>query len=331
MGETRLSAPGDKRPRNRKSRDDQRVAIPQSNHDITQGGLVLKTIVLALDGLELSFIEKLGLDAFKQEKYGTYDVSMLERIFTPICFAAILTGRDPRKFGYTQKYITQAYQRGYPSWLRPLYWVRRNLFGWIKNIGIRDEMAKAGVFDLTKVHRNLNSDMKKHTIFHKLEEEYRINPIDVPSYNQKFSDSHAQFPNYLNKELFIRQKYIRDILEKVKEAWLKGIKEIENHDLTFIYSPLPDIAHHLVSHYDELSIIDDVYFQIRSLPLLFDIKKIALLIISDHGYDHKFQRDGKDIEGDHSSSGFWSVNIESEIRPSTVFDIYHLIYDLVTK
>ncbi len=103
----------------------------------------MRTVVLALDGLESSFLDKFNLDAFKQTHHGTYDVNMLERVFTPICFASILTGKDPRSFGYTQSYLTKAYERGYPSWMKPLYWVRRNLFGWVKSFGVRRPDARA--------------------------------------------------------------------------------------------------------------------------------------------------------------------------------------------
>jgi hypothetical protein len=295
------------------------------------GGVGVKTVVLALDGLESSFLEKYGLDAFKQSYYGSYDVSMLERLFTPICFAAILTGRDTRSFGYTQNYITKAYERGYPSWLKPFYWIRRNLFGWVKSFGIRDDMAKVGVFDLTKVHRNLNDEMKAYTIFQKLETEgYLVNPVGIPSYNEEFFDSHAQFPHYINKELSARKGYIRDILQSFRKTWLTGISEINEYDLTFIYSPLPDIAHHLVAHVDELEFMHEIYENLSELPLLFDLKNIALMIISDHGYRHKFREDGKDIEGDHHPIGFWSLNVPTKVKPTIVFDFYDLIYELVT-
>jgi hypothetical protein len=290
----------------------------------------LKTVVLALDGLESSYIEKFRLTRLKQQIHSTYDVSMLERIFTPICFAAILTGRDPDTIGYTQNYITKAYERGYPNWLRPLYWIRRNFFGWVKSFGVRDDMAKAGVFDLTRVHRNLTEEMKEHTIFNKLTREgYKVNPVGIPSYNEEFFDSHAQFPHYVNEELFIRKKYIMKILGSVKKTWLTGIYGINEYDLTFIYSPLPDIAHHLTAHIDELEILQKVYKQLNGLPFLSDLRNIALLIMSDHGYKHKFREDGKDVEGDHYPSGFWSLNVRTEHIPKTVFDFHDLIYELV--
>jgi len=292
----------------------------------------MKTIVLALDGFEISFMEKLGLDEFKQKNYGTYDVSMLERTFTPICFAAILSGKDPRDFGYTHKYLTKAYQEGYPPWLKPIYWIRRNFFGWVKSFGIRTELAKKGVFKLEEVQRNLNEDMKKHTILRRLEMEgHSINPIDIPSYNEEFSTAHAMFPNYINKELYIRQTYLRDLMKKIIQKWLNAIEAIDKHDLTFIYSKLPDVAHHLISHVNELPLIEEIYVQLSEIPYLFELKNVAVLILSDHGYKHRFREDGKDIEGDHHPFGFWSINVDTTIKPATVFDFYGLIHELVTK
>jgi len=295
------------------------------------GGLDLRTVVLALDGLESSFLDRFGLSAFKQATHGTYDVSMLERVFTPICFAAILTGKDPRSFGYTQSFLTKAYGRGYPAWMKPLYWVRRNLFGWIGSLGVRDDLAKAGIFDLTKVQRNLDENMKENTIFHRLRKEgYKVNSLGIPSYNEEFFDSHAQFPNYIGKELFIRRDYINSILISFKDAWLSSLNEIDDYDLTFIYSPLPDVAHHLIAHEDELGLLKEIYDGLSRLPFLFEMKNIALLILSDHGYEHRFREDGKDVEGDHHPTGFWSLNKTSRIHPTTVFDFYELIHELVT-
>lgn len=291
----------------------------------------MKTVVLALDALDISYVEKFKLDKFKQKTHGTFDTSMLERVFTPICFAAILTGKDPRTYGYTQSFFTKAYERGYPSWMKPFYWIRRNLFGWVKSFGVRDDMARVGIFDLTKVHRNLDDEMKEHTVFHKLiNEGYRVNPIGIPSYNEEFFDSHAKFPDYINKELFVRKDYVMDIMASVKKTWLTGINEMEDHDLTFIYSPLPDVAHHLISHVDEIEFLQEIYTRLSALPLLFDLKNIALLIISDHGYEHRFRSDGKDVDGDHQPHGFWSLNVPTKVKPMIVFDFYDLIYELVT-
>jgi hypothetical protein len=307
------------------------MAVPQGDAQDYVGGIDLRTVVLALDGLELSIIERFGIDAFKQTIHGTYNVSMLERVFTPICFAAILTGKDPRSFGYTQNYLTKAYERGYPFWMKPFSWVRRNLFGWVKSFGVRDDLAKAGVFDLTKVHRNLDDEMRENTIFHGLKSEgYRVNPVGIPSYNEEFFDSHAQFPNYIGKDLFLRREYITSILDSVKETWLSTISEIDDYDLTFIYSPLPDVAHHLIAHEEELGLLKEVYDSLCRLPLLFELKNIALLILSDHGYEHRFREDGKDIEGDHHPFGFWSLNTSTEVRPTTVFDFHKLLHELVT-
>ena len=307
------------------------MAIPQSFVKNSLGGNFLKTLILALDGLDISYVDKFKLDKFKQESHGIYDVGTLERVFTPIVFAAVLSGKDPRTFGYTQNYITKAYERGYPSWIKPFYWVRRNIFGWVRNFGIRDDMAKAGIFDLTKVHRNLTTKMKERTIFNKLiAEGYKVNPVGIPSYNEEFFDSHAQFPNYINKDLFTRKHYIMNIMDFVKKTWLTNLTNMEDYDLTFIYSPLPDIAHHLITHETEIELLREVYSELSTLPFLFELKNTALLIMSDHGYEHKFREDGKDVDGDHHPLGFWSLNVHTDTKPVVVFDFYDLIYELVT-
>ena len=87
----------------------------------------MKTIVLALDALESTLIDLWSLDEFKQKHFGLYDTSQLEALSTPICFSAILTGKNPKTYGYTLSYLTQNLDHGYSPWLRPLVWMRRTL------------------------------------------------------------------------------------------------------------------------------------------------------------------------------------------------------------
>jgi hypothetical protein len=113
---------------------------------------------------------------------------------------------------------------------------------------------------------------------------------------------------------------------------MKNLTEFENNDLTFIYSQIPDYAHHLVHHINDMSLVKHTYEKLKELPFLFDLQKMAVLILSDHGYNHKFDENtGKDIEGGHSDKGFWSTNVEIEKEPNSIFDLHNLILELLIK
>ena len=124
---------------------------------------------------------------------------------------------------------------------------------------------------------------------------------------------------------------MNEVLSATRKRWLKNLGELDGYDLTFIYSPLPDVAHHLIHHVDEMMMLEHVYRSLYDLPMLFKLKDIAVLIISDHGYNHKFNEVGKDVGGEHSAVGFWSVNVDIDTKPKTIFDFHDLIYELATK
>ena len=131
----------------------------------------MKTLILALDGLEHSLIDEWGYNEFKQKIHGTYDAGLIEKLTTPICFSAILTGMDPRVFGYTFEYITQHESSGYASWLRPLYWFRKTFIKKNMDLGFRKMAKKSGIFQTHKIKRNMSETMKQNTILHKLKKE----------------------------------------------------------------------------------------------------------------------------------------------------------------
>lgn len=50
---------------------------------------------------------------------------------------------------------------------------------------------------------------------------------------------------------------------------------------------------------------------------------IAVLIVSDHGYDPNLQ--------EHSNYGFWSINIDDVTNPRTILDFKELILSLLQR
>jgi len=291
----------------------------------------VKTIVLALDALELTLIDLWRLDEFKQKNFGSYEVVGLEALSTPICFSAILTGKNPSTYGYTLSYLTQNLEQGYPAWLRPLVWARKRFLRSFKSFGLRRKARAIGLFETRS--RNMTEDLKNLTILRKLESEgYTVRTDNVPSYDE---DAQANFRgrmfHLIGKGFEEREEHVEELLGATRERWLRNLKALDRHDLTFVYSPLPDIAHHLVHHETELMMLERVYRYLMDLPMLFDLKDVAVLILSDHGYLHEFDETGKDISAEHSHTGFWSLNVDIEVEPTTIFDFSDLIYHLVTQ
>ena len=179
----------------------------------------------------------------------------------------------------------------------------------------------------------MTEDLKELTILRKLEGEgYQVKTDNVPSYDE---DPQSNFRGHMfhligggYKE---RDEHVNELLIATRKRWLRNLNELSLYDLMFVYSPLPDTAHHLVHHVDEMILLERVYRCLRDLPMLFSLNDVALLILSDHGYVHQFNEAGKDIGAEHSTLGFWSVNVDIDLEPKSVFDFHDLIYDLVTR
>ena len=292
----------------------------------------MKTLIVALDGFEHSLIDEWGFNEFKQKIHGTYDAGMIEKLTTPICFSAILTGMDPRAFDYTFEYITKGESSGYTSWLRPFYWFRRTFLKKFKDLGFRKRAGKAGFFQTQKIKRNMSETMKQNTILYKMKNEgFKIVTDNIPSYDEvPINNYRGMLIKYIGSKYNIRRNFILEIMDSMKIRWLKNIEKLAESDILFVYFPLPDYAHHLIHKKNEMKMLKEVYDFIRKLPFLFNLKNVAVLIISDHGYKHKFNEEGKDIEGNHNPLGFWSLNIDIGTIPKTIFDFSNLIYSLVT-
>jgi hypothetical protein len=289
----------------------------------------MKTIVLALDALDHRLVKEWNFTEFQQKVHGTYDVKEIEAISTPICFSAILTGEDPRKYGYTLQFILK---EGYNPLLRPLFWFRMKFLRDLKSTGFRKRARKKGLFNVNR--RNMTDKMKKKSIFHRISEMgFTFKADNVPSYNEIPQENfRGEMLKFVGKPFALREEFIRENVTSVRKRWIDNVTNFGDVNLTFIYSQVPDYAHHLVHHIDEISMVKRTYDTLRDLPFLFELQNIAVLILSDHGYQHLFDDEtGKDIEGGHSNKGFWSTNVEIEKEPESVFDIHDLILELVMK
>jgi hypothetical protein len=289
----------------------------------------MKTIVLALDALDHRLVEEWHLTKFQQKVHGTYDVTGIEAISTPICFSAILTGEDPRKYGYTLQFIMK---EGYNPLLRPLFWFRMKFLRGLKSTGFKKRARKQGLFKVNR--RNMTERMRKKTIFHRISEMgLTVVADNVPSYNEIPKENfRGEMLKYVGKPFALRDEFIRENVTSIRKRWMDNVTNFGDSDLTFIYSQVPDYAHHLVHHEDEMPMVKRTYETLQELPFLFELQNVAVLILSDHGYQHIFDEEtGKDTEGGHSDKGFWSSNVGIEAKPETVFDLHNLILELVNK
>jgi len=160
---------------------------------------------------------------------------------------------------------------------------------------------------------------------------FKIVTDNIPSYDEvPINNYRGMLINYIGSNYNIRRNFILEIMDSMKIRWLKNIEKLTESDILFVYFPLPDYAHHLIHKKNEMNMLKEVYDFFRKLPFLFNLKNVAVLIISDHGYKHKFNEEEKDIEGNHNPLGFWSLNIDIGTIPETIFDISNLIYSLVT-
>ena len=291
----------------------------------------MKTFIFALDGLEYNLVHKWKLKSLMQLRYDTYNASGLELLTTPICFSAILFGEDPRNHGFTFDYVTKGSASGYYPLLRPLYWFRRKLLWKWKDLGLRKEAIKIGGFNAQKVRYNMSEEMRNHTVLKKLEKEgYRIKTDNIPSYDEVPKQNlRGTLFQMIGKALYKRQEYIDELMNIIRKRFIRNIEEIPNQDMIFIYSPLPDIAHHLVHEEQDIELLlRNVYKGLDELVGNFLLKNVAMLILSDHGFNHSFDRTGKCIENEHSIRGYWSLNLEIE-GAETIFDFHDLIYKLI--
>lgn len=295
----------------------------------------MKTLIVALDGFDIRYCPREYVNKITQKEFGVYDVSILERTFTPICFSSLITGKDPREFGYTQDLIVKRYASGYSHIMKLLYWIRRNLFGWVKSFGLRQKMVKTGQFDITKIDRNMTDEMKRHTIFNFLHEKgFDIYAPSVPSYSEDLAfRKRGHVAKLIGTPTLARKKFVDDAFKDIiLPDWLDCVDHLKDNDLIFYYSKLPDEAHHTLSHISEFNdIIHNTYKKVCSLPTLYELNKIAILILSDHGFTHEFTPEGKEVYGNHSNLGFWSINVDINNKPRTVFDFHDLILELVTR
>ena len=281
----------------------------------------MKTLIICLDGLELNYVLKWNLKGLLQKNYGTHDVSMIERIYTPLIWSAFLTGQNPQEIGYTMEYIEKQRINAYPSILRTFALLRKRFLP-KKNLNLRRLAMKLGIYDMKKT--NMPTNIRKQTFVSKLRDEgYNVYIEEFPSYNEFEKELFARIDPglYLRRSFDERFRRVKESWDFTIKRWIRVLHVIPTHDLILFYTNFPDSAHHVLFKEEELIFVKDFYLKLENLPFLKDLKNIVKLIVSDHGFIHN--------EHTHSNYGFWSSNINLPYEPKTVFDFHDLIIKLV--
>jgi len=291
-----------------------------------------KLLILGLDGLEISYVEKLRLKYFMQKEYGTHYIGFMNKYYTPLIWGSFLTGLHVEWYGYNyDQCLTKRQLEALPSILRPLYKIKKKILG-SRKLGIRDLLQKLGIAN-PYPPSILPENLLKLTFPEILKElGYKVVCIEVPGYNEQTGEYwRGLISQYFTKSLQSRYEVLKKVLDVSKERLEKAIYYmLMKYDLIFIYVPIPDLFHHLLysskSWREKVKLIN-LYLELHDackkvIDFAYD-KNYKVLIVSDHGFDENVYH--------HSECGFWSVNFELPFKPRTVLDFKKLILYIITK
>ena len=176
----------------------------------------------------------------------------------------------------------------------------------------------------------LPSELKKETVVAEAEKlGYRVWIKEFPSYNdEKVAELRAFLREYFYTDLKERLKLLEGIYLFSIELLKESMEMVNENDLVLYYSPLIDYANHML--YRPKKPKPMLYLSIfyRRMDRLIEsishkLKDTAILIVSDHGYDPS--------KHEHSRYGFWSSNVNLEMKPKCITDFKSIILDLLIK
>ncbi|RLI39257.1 hypothetical protein DRO69_14475 [Candidatus Bathyarchaeota archaeon] len=274
----------------------------------------MKLLVLGFDALEYNLVEKYRLNALKQKQYGklfipkecytkTVDFfgNKVYEPWTPYVWSAFLTGKTPKELGLKKENVVERSNRVInfvrklviKMHLEPMWMKYRKLFGWaVKKFGGKRERL------ILDKEQTFLKDVDNLAInFPMLSSEWIL---DLPTSN-------------LNE---VVKKYWEQYFE-IKAKTLQAIKN-NQHTVILSYTRLLDIIGELC-YGDKLEMMK-AYFEINDfVKQIHEIlpRNAICLIVSDHGIEPFNQKFGK-----HSDHAFWSLNIKTEWKPSSVTDFY---------
>lgn len=288
-------------------------------------------VIVGLDGLDPDLVESWGMWWFKQRCWGRHYVGFLNTLYTPIVWGCFLTGMNVEKHGFSIKDLEEKREkeRFRSKFLYMAYRLRRKIP--IGNLGLRRILIRLGLINPYQP-ANMPSNLISKTFIEELRARgYKAVGIEVPGYNERTNEYYRiKVHEMLSRPFSERAKIIEEALRDTEDRAKKASMYVAmDYDLVFMYSPLPDIAFHIVPkpnikakvwlrgiHYS-------LYRAIRVLITNARCHGYAILIVSDHGFDM--------LKYYHSSYGFWSLNISPQFwKINTVLDFKENIMRLVT-
>lgn len=295
---------------------------------------MVKLLIVGLDGLDPDLVNKWNMNWFKQKSHGRHYVGFFKHIYTPIVWGAFVTGRNVEKEGYNLGFIEEERARKLYGFLYPLYKLRKKLIK--RKLGIRKLLLRLGFFGDSVYTPNMPGDMKKYSFVEELMRRgYKVSVVEVPGYNETRNEYYRSQLAILFKKPFSERKWLaEEAMDDSRKRFHEADKYVlQDYDLVFVYSPLPDIAFHLAPFPKTREILwlrrihFDLYYSTGLKELVEDgVKRdYVVLLVSDHGFDTK--------NYDHSKYGFWSLSIPKPRfwRIKTILDFRDSIIRLVEE
>jgi len=294
--------------------------------------------VLAIDGLEAKLVERWKLKTYMQKYHGIHDVTIAVRkgepLYTPLIWTSFLLGEPSYRYNFTMKEIRIKREAVGYGFLTPLYKFRLKILG-KRNLGIRNLLTKLGIYNLKKVAESLYNieslplNIREKTIVEELRRKgYKVWCSEFPGLGDPYpAKIRATFSRYFNVDLKKRKELLEEVYKHDLEVLRKATYAVEKNDCTFCYIVSIDIANHMFYRPKNIKSMISLARYYKGLAM--NIKKmimaknysLAILIVSDHGYDPNIHN--------HSTYGFWSLNIKISITPKTILDFRNMILNLV--
>ncbi len=297
----------------------------------------MRVIVLGIDGLDADLVLRWRLKAFMQQYYGTHDVRVAVKpgdpLYTPLIWASFLLGKPAYEYGFTHEEIVKRRDLTAYRKFGPLYSLRLKIFG-KRSLHLRKIMMKLGLYDRESVVKKFHEvealpEEALRDTFPEIakREGFKVWAEEFPSYNEvKFAEWRARASEYLGLSLREKLKALDERTDYSIKLLDRAINAAQDHDLILYYTSVIDWANHKLYRPKSLTLMTFLASYYKKFEKLISkaerkLKKSAILIVSDHGYDPRVQ--------EHSSKGFWSLNIKPPITPKTILDFKGLILELL--
>ncbi|MHA1722466.1 MAG: alkaline phosphatase family protein [Candidatus Baldrarchaeia archaeon] len=269
----------------------------------------MRCLVFALDGLEYGLVVKWKLKHLLQRKYGKIEISEDYYYmsphgefvpYTPTIWASFLTGLPPSKHKVKSLW----------TYGRILDFIRRlPVISWIKNK--RKILYKLGILEPKIVSKDT---LNVKTIFDVVKPSIAVRMI-------AYNDDTEQWRKRSKAMLF---EGLEKYEELVWEDHRLREKEFFNNlhkdwKLLMVYFRLADELGHIYIAKRPRK-MQRIYSRLETV--VYKAKKqlkenVIILIVSDHG-----MKPLPDGTGNHSTHGFWSININTEWEPKDFTDFF---------